>query len=174
MGAIVYSPEYVYRVLRSRESSVDDYLRNFPLSRLSASARPHLFEADLDEEAVTVAFEAALDVDDLDGFMEATETQALVVLVDGVIRFERYYNETTRDSMLTSFSVAKSFDSALVGSKPSTRSPTSCEGVSNAGDRDGRQAGSGSDVARRRATKTSRPARIRLRKMLVNSPRTAW
>lgn len=42
VGAMVYSPEYVSRVLTSRESSVDDYLYKFPLSHLSASATPYL------------------------------------------------------------------------------------------------------------------------------------
>lgn len=115
LGAIVYSPEYVYRVLRSRESSVDDYLTKFPLSELSAAQEPRPFEENLDEEAVRSVLEDALATDDLDVFLEETETQALLVVKDGALRFEGYYNGTSRASMLTSFSVAKSFDSALVG-----------------------------------------------------------
>ena len=42
-GTIVYSPEYVYRTLKSRESSVNDYLDGFPLSPLTASAQPFAF-----------------------------------------------------------------------------------------------------------------------------------
>ncbi|MDH3399265.1 MAG: beta-lactamase family protein [Acidimicrobiia bacterium] len=114
-GAIVYSPEYVFRVLRSRESSVQDYLVNFPLRTLTAAAEPFTFPEALDEEMVRSVFEGALEVDDLDQFLEETDTQALIVIQDGTVLYEGYYNGTQRDSMLTSFSVAKSFDSALIG-----------------------------------------------------------
>lgn len=114
-GVIVYGPEYVRRVLVSRESSVDDYLNNFRLSELSASETPFAFEVALDEEAVRSAFERALGVEDLDEFLSDAETQALIVIKDDSILYEGYFNGTRRDSVVTSFSVAKSFDSALVG-----------------------------------------------------------
>ena len=47
--------------------------------------------------------------------MESNGTQAFIVIQDGTVRHENYYNDTQRDSILTSFSVAKSFDSALIG-----------------------------------------------------------
>ena len=47
--------------------------------------------------------------------MASTSSQALLVIEDDVVVFEQYANGVTRDTMLTSFSVAKSFDSALVG-----------------------------------------------------------
>jgi len=37
------------------------------------------------------------------------------VIQDGTVLYESYYNGTQRDSMVSSFSVAKSFDSALIG-----------------------------------------------------------
>ncbi len=115
LGAVVYSPEYVYRVLRSRESSVADYLENFPTSPLTSSATPYQFAQSPDPEGVRSRFETALGVDDFDTFLESTDTQALVVIKEGAVVFEGYYNGWARDSMLTSFSVAKSFDSALIG-----------------------------------------------------------
>jgi len=54
-------------------------------------------------------------IDDWDNFMETNGTQAFIVIQDGKIIFENYYNDTQRDSIVTSFSVAKSFDSALIG-----------------------------------------------------------
>ena len=114
-GAIVYGPEYMARLLISRESSVDDYLYSFPLSELSASETPFDFKEALDEGAVRSAFEEALGVADLDAFLSDTETQALIVIRDDTILYERYFNGTERDSVVTSFSVAKSFDSALIG-----------------------------------------------------------
>ena len=38
-----------------------------------------------------------------------------LVIQHGEILYERYFNGAARNTMLTSFSVAKSFDSALVG-----------------------------------------------------------
>ncbi|MEE8407403.1 MAG: serine hydrolase [Acidimicrobiia bacterium] len=115
VGAVVYSPEYVGRVLTSRESSVDDYLHMFPLRSLSASATPFSFDEDPNEGAVRGAFESVLGVSDLDAFLAEAETQAFIVIKDDKILYEGYFNGTRRDSVVTSFSVAKSFDSALIG-----------------------------------------------------------
>ncbi len=114
-AAIVYGPEYVVRVLVMRESSQADYLENFPLSPLSAADRPHSFGSALDEERVEAALGSALETDDLDAFLTDAGTQALIVIQDGDVVYERYFNGAARDTMLTSFSVAKSFDTALVG-----------------------------------------------------------
>ena len=114
-GALVYGGEYVGRVLTSRESSVDDYLYTFPLSPLSASATPFFFDDAPDEDSVREALESALGVSDLDVFLAESETQAFIVIKDDRILYEGYFNGTRRDSMVTSFSVAKSFDSALIG-----------------------------------------------------------
>jgi CubicO group peptidase (beta-lactamase class C family) len=52
---------------------------------------------------------------ELDTLMQASGTTALIVISDGTIRLERYYNGASRETLNTSFSVAKSFDSALIG-----------------------------------------------------------
>lgn len=51
----------------------------------------------------------------LDDFIDFSNTSALLVIKDDAIVFERYAHGDTRDSLHTSFSVAKSFVSALVG-----------------------------------------------------------
>lgn len=113
-GAIVYSPEYVYRTLKSRESSVEDYLNGFPLRSLEASAAPFVFaeEESPDTEAL---LESVFDVPDLDAFLAETDTQALIVIKDETILYEGYSFGHRRESIATSFSVAKSFVSALIG-----------------------------------------------------------
>jgi CubicO group peptidase (beta-lactamase class C family) len=116
LAAIIYSPEYVGRVLRSRESSVEDYLFTFPLRTMTAADEPFMFGASTDAEPrVRALLEVALGTIDLDAFLDETDTQALIVIQDGTVLLERYASGTSRDSLLTSFSVAKSFDSALVG-----------------------------------------------------------
>ncbi len=50
-----------------------------------------------------------------DAVMARTGTVAIVIVKDGKVLLERYYNGHQRESIVTSFSVAKSFVSALVG-----------------------------------------------------------
>lgn len=114
-ASVVYGPEYVSRVLLMRKSSQADYLNNFPLARLTASNDPHTFGTALDEDRVARVLSSALGTEDLAAFLTDTDTQAMIVIQGGDIIYEQYFNGARRDTMLTSFSVAKSFDSALIG-----------------------------------------------------------
>lgn len=115
IAALVYSPVYVGRVLAWGESDQGDYLNNFPLSSLSASPTVFSCRSSLDEERVRSVFESILGVSDFDTFLAGSATQALIVIQDDKILYEGYFNGAARDSMVTSFSVAKSFGSALIG-----------------------------------------------------------
>jgi CubicO group peptidase (beta-lactamase class C family) len=114
-GAIVYSPQYVVRVLAWGESDIGDYLNGFPSRRLRASPTPFEFTLEPAEDVVRAAFESALDVADFDAFLAGAGTQAFIVIKGDRIVYEQYFNGSERGSMLTSFSVAKSFVSTLVG-----------------------------------------------------------
>jgi CubicO group peptidase (beta-lactamase class C family) len=52
---------------------------------------------------------------DLEGYLEATATNALVVVKDGNIVYERYRNESDENTRFLTFSVAKSYVSTLIG-----------------------------------------------------------
>jgi CubicO group peptidase (beta-lactamase class C family) len=52
---------------------------------------------------------------DFDTLMQESGTTALIVISYNEIRLERYYNGASRSTLNTSFSVAKSFSSALIG-----------------------------------------------------------
>ncbi len=114
-GALIYSPEYVLRIVQWRESDINDYLYNFPHRQLEAAPEPYYFDVKLDEEHVSGLFEHILDTDNFESFLEEKHTQAFIVVQDDTILYENYLNGTQRDSMATSFSVAKSFTSALIG-----------------------------------------------------------
>lgn len=123
-AVVVYPQEYVRRVLLWRESDVGDYLNNFPARPLTASSQPRPFDENLDPDLVAVvvdAFDTEIDASDgsgddrLDGFLADTDSQALLVIHDDRLVFERYGDGMERESLLTSFSVAKSFVSTLVG-----------------------------------------------------------
>lgn len=115
VGALVYSPQYVGRVLTSGKSEYSDYIDTFPLSRLTASQSPFRFKEAEDKGLVRDAFESAMAVEDFDALLSESETQAFIVVRGDEVLYEGYFNGFTRDTMLTSFSVAKSFVSALIG-----------------------------------------------------------
>ncbi|MCA9955591.1 MAG: serine hydrolase, partial [Anaerolineales bacterium] len=109
-----YPPEYTLRVLRWGNADVYDY-QKFPARTMPASTTPLPFNKALDETMVRDLFERDTAVDDLDTFLEETGTQAFIVIQDNAILYEHYFNGTDADSTVTSFSMAKSFTSALVG-----------------------------------------------------------
>ena len=112
--SLIYSPEYVLRVVRWGDSDVYDY-QKFPERGMAASDKPFFFEEGQNEALVQAHFESHPLVDDLEAFMEETRTQALIVIQDDMIQYEGYGSGAERDSIVTSFSMAKSFTSALVG-----------------------------------------------------------
>jgi CubicO group peptidase (beta-lactamase class C family) len=115
VALVVYPNEYVKRVLLWRGSDVGDYLHNFPRRELTASPESFHFETALDPDRVREAFQSALGTQDLDAFLSENATQALIVVQEDRVIYQSYLNGWQRDSMLTSFSVAKSFTSTLVG-----------------------------------------------------------
>ncbi|MBK8905291.1 MAG: serine hydrolase [Anaerolineaceae bacterium] len=113
IAMLVYSPLYVYRTLAWRESDAFDW-QKYPAHPLQAAPDAYHFEAAPDPR-VEELFEQLSGTDDWDGFLEANSTQAFIVIQDGVVLYENYFNDTQQDSIVTSFSVAKSFTSALIG-----------------------------------------------------------
>jgi CubicO group peptidase (beta-lactamase class C family) len=97
------------------DADVDDY-RRFPARRISAPPDPYVYEegpgypSGLPNVVVLPG-----GYDDLESFLTSTETTAFIVVQQDRLIYERYFNDSDRDSTQTSFSVAKSFASALVG-----------------------------------------------------------
>jgi CubicO group peptidase (beta-lactamase class C family) len=110
---LTYPAEYVYRVIAWRDSDAFDW-QKFPNHSLEASPATFRFE-EAPDERVAGLFAQLAGVEDWDAFLEDNHTQSFIVIQDGKVLFEKYYNGTERDSIVTSFSVAKSFASALIG-----------------------------------------------------------
>lgn len=110
---LAFSPQYVLRVLAWQESDAFDW-QKFPARELQPSTSPFRFPERPDPR-VHELFQELAGVTDWLSFLDNTETQAFLVIQDGEVLYERYFNDTERDSIVTSFSVAKSFTSALVG-----------------------------------------------------------
>ena len=102
-----------WRAFVRRDASVKDYLY-FPDREIAASENPEPFMREIDasiEEMLKKEFGA----DDLDKFIAKTKTQAILVIKGNSILFEKYGRGYDEYSTVTSFSVAKSFDSAMIG-----------------------------------------------------------
>ena len=101
------SPEYVYRSYVWGDSDIMDY-EKFPYREILNAQPSFQFKLASDAESY----------DPPDGFedlLRKSGTTAFIVIRDDINLFEKYYNEFERGSWFTSFSVAKSFDSALIG-----------------------------------------------------------
>ncbi len=109
-----YSPEYMSRELFRDLGNVYDY-RFFPQRKLTASSEPFHFKEAPQEAAVQQAFESGVGSGKLDAFLDGSGTHAFLVIRDDTILYERYFMGYQRDSIVTSFSVAKSFDTTLIG-----------------------------------------------------------
>lgn len=110
---LAYPPEYVYRVLVWRDSDAFDW-QKFPSRPLVPAAAAHRLAVALDP-AISRTLADVAGTTDWEAFLAKNHTQAFVVIRGGTIAYEGYFNGTQRDSIVTSFSVAKSFASALVG-----------------------------------------------------------
>ena len=111
---IFYPAEFIHRLVRWGDADVYDY-QKFPARELEASDLPFIFPLNLKEDEIRTHFEIASDIDDLDAFLEKNRTQAFIVIQDDEILYENYFNGASRDLIVTSFSTAKSFTSALIG-----------------------------------------------------------
>jgi CubicO group peptidase (beta-lactamase class C family) len=97
------------RALIWRESDVGDQDR-FPARRIPAGARASSLPAGPERSLVVRA-----GGQELDEFLHDTDTLAFVVIHKDRLVRERYFGGSSRGSLQTSFSVAKSFVSTLVG-----------------------------------------------------------
>jgi CubicO group peptidase (beta-lactamase class C family) len=114
LACIVYPPQYVWRVLAWRDADADDWQR-FAMRRIAPAAGAQPLPRGLETAAVNAAWVSAGGEGNMEGELAALGTQAFLVLRGGVVIHESYANGGSREGWVTSFSVAKSFLSALVG-----------------------------------------------------------
>ncbi|HUJ74191.1 MAG TPA: serine hydrolase domain-containing protein, partial [bacterium] len=114
VAMLVYPPRYLLRTIAWGDSDVGDIYR-FPSRALPASGHPTRFQVAPDMAPARAALQAAMGTADLEAFLQRTGTQALLVLRGDTLLYEGYFNGAARDTLVTSFSVVKSVDSALVG-----------------------------------------------------------
>ncbi len=97
-------------MVTQRQAQITDH-QHFDAQVLPRAATPRV----LPSAAATLAWPGAGDTAAAESFLAEQGTVALVVLRRGEVIYERYFNGFARDSVGTSFSVAKSMVSVLVG-----------------------------------------------------------
>lgn len=113
--SIANSPTYAWRVLRYLESDTQDY-KIFPERVIANDTTYSLIERG-DQGTpyeVEYLYDGELRTETLDDLLKRTDTRAFLIIKDDQLIFETYL-ESSRQEINTSFSSAKSFNSALIG-----------------------------------------------------------
>jgi CubicO group peptidase (beta-lactamase class C family) len=99
-----------------KSSDVGDYYR-FPNITIDNAPPTFYFKEDLRPsfEEITYSYKGNSRTLDLNTLLESTGTLAFLVIKDDTILYEDYFNGNQRDSIVTSFSIAKSVTSLLIG-----------------------------------------------------------
>jgi CubicO group peptidase (beta-lactamase class C family) len=120
IGWCVLNPDralFLAREMAWGDSDVKDY-EKFPARLISNSAPVFHFNQDPSPELFqTIEYRSDGQVKQMgfEDFLKSTDTTSFIVIKDDAILYEDYFNGYGRDSIVTSFSVAKSFTSALIG-----------------------------------------------------------
>jgi CubicO group peptidase (beta-lactamase class C family) len=100
-----------------KSSGVDDYLL-FPADPIQHASSTFTFRdrtQDLPIKDITYAFNGTTRTENLEELLKKTETTAFIVIKGDSYLYEKYLNGYQRESMVTSFSIAKSLTSLLIG-----------------------------------------------------------
>lgn len=119
VSCIIYSPEYMIRILVNGESKITDYMI-FPERVIAKHGSPYFYEQapDAGLHALEVAYESADGKEKSASLLQTVtgnDTTAFIVVHNDKIIFEHYGSGYQRDSINTSFSSVKSIDSLLIG-----------------------------------------------------------
>ncbi len=115
--AIDIGPVTAYRMLTSGDTNIYTY-KIFPQRAIATGGSVSaLKQASLANFPATITFSynGSHYTTRLNDLFAQTDTQAFIVIRDNTVIYERYLNGARRDTLFTSFSMAKSFTSALIG-----------------------------------------------------------
>lgn len=111
----VAGPVTVGRVIRYGDTQIDDF-KYYPYRSLPASSQPYIFEQaagpPLNALQVDLGEEGPVPLEDA---LAANDSIAFLVLQDGGLVYERYFQGHTQASLSQAFSMSKSWTSALIG-----------------------------------------------------------
>ena len=99
------------RAIVWKDADVLDY-RRFPARSMAASGDPLVLQQASEDPRL---LDTAVPGGDLETFLDSSQAAAFIVIRNQEILYENYFNGYGRDSIVTSFSVAKSYIATLVG-----------------------------------------------------------
>lgn len=113
--AVVAGPVTVFRVIRYGDTNIDDF-SHYPGRPLRPAETPSQFlQSDGTLELSGSVVFSYQNTDQLIDEIEANDTIALLIIKEEQILLERYFQDHTQDALSQSFSMGKSFTSALIG-----------------------------------------------------------
>lgn len=113
---------YVGRTILWGESDFYDH-EKFAYRKIEKDNESYLFESNLQEDYINdllkdVSYhykQRKYTIGEAEQFFTETDTTSFIIIKDDKLIYERYFNDYSRDRLNTSFSVAKSFVSFLIG-----------------------------------------------------------
>ena len=110
----MYSPTFLGRVLTHWDSSDTDY-RIFPERVIEKSAQPYSYARNINSSLESVKVNYSNKQKNLSEFVKSTDTTSFVIIKNDELVYEQYANGYNQNSTITSFSMAKSIVSLLIG-----------------------------------------------------------
>lgn len=110
----LYSPVFLGRVLAHWDSSVNDY-KIFPKRVAQKSEQPYCYSRNIDSALSDLTVSYANKQKTLSEFINSTDTTSFIIVKNDQIVYEQYANGYDDNSTNTSFSMAKSVVSLLIG-----------------------------------------------------------
>ncbi len=109
-----YSPAFLGRVLTHWDSRVTDY-KIFPERVVQKSGQPFTYNKNINSALEDIKVNYSNKQSTLNKFVENTDTTSFIIVKNDQIVYEQYANGYNENSVNTSFSMAKSVVSLLIG-----------------------------------------------------------
>ncbi len=113
IGLFLFSSCKVGRFFIYNFADINDH-KKFPKRELKASAEPFKFY-ERDENMRPRSFKVGEKEMEFEEFLEKNKTVSFLIIRNDTILYENYFNDYSKNKVVPSFSVAKSFTSALIG-----------------------------------------------------------
>ncbi|MDE5549601.1 MAG: beta-lactamase family protein [Clostridia bacterium] len=110
----MYSPAFLGRVLTYWDSSVADY-KVFPERIIQKSEQPYTYTKNINFALDSLTVNYSKKQKTLSEFIKSTDTTSFIIVKNDQIIYEQYANGYDENSINTSFSMAKSVVSLLIG-----------------------------------------------------------
>lgn len=119
ISSIIATPVFIFRILTRFDSSIEDF-DYFSSRTISKSETTYEYDYQLNAELahLNLNYKSADNKETskaLVDFVESTESTSFIIIKNDKIVYEQYANGYSRDSINTTFSMAKSIDSLLIG-----------------------------------------------------------